>query len=224
MKSNKTNNIRYEILSAERVDEAAEIVADAFASREPMAAHLKISRHDLKTFIYSLCRGSINQNLSMVAIDATFDAVIGAVLTHDPRLSPPFSDLPESMSPIFQLLNEIEHESDMPDKAYVEQFMLAVNSDYENKGIITEMSKFARANYVKEGYKCSIGTATSPITYHMAEKMVQQGEGVFCQTKYYDEFSYKGNRIFQGIDKNLPSHIQWLTGRPRYGLYIRNKF
>ena len=81
--SQNINGVRYELLDVSSINDAADVVAQAFTNHEPMAVAQKMAARDFTAFLQSLGPVLIEEGLTVVGRDAKTHEIIGAMVTRD---------------------------------------------------------------------------------------------------------------------------------------------
>lgn len=196
----KTSSIRIETLSAERVAEAAIVVAKAI-TREPMTKVLGLTDAQVHADLVNVVEKLASDNMSLVAIDEDSEQVIGVVVNKDYTVAPvnPDTVIGDSL-PIFTLLgtlNSLPFEAcDANPGEVFHVFIMAIDVDKANQSVGSQLSEQVIKTAKAMGYGKLATETTGPISQHIARNKFGARE-VAC-IKYAD-FEFNGQKIFKDV-------------------------
>ena len=197
--------VSYEPLDTDSSDQAALVVAQAFAGYEPMAVAQKISVHEFAAHLRSLGPVLAEEGLTVIARDRQAGEIIGALVTRDfaPTIA---SEGGEGTGAIDALLNALSQPyiqtRTIRAGAYLLLNLLAVSDRHKGRSVAYNMVRLCLENGMKKGYTNAVTEATGLISQHIFRKcgFVERHEIV------YKDFTYEGENSFESIEGH-PSAI-----------------
>ena len=195
------NEIRIEVLSKKHIIEAANCLAEGFL-REPMTLALDIEFVEILEFTQHAVSKTVNEGLSLVAVDVDSDSVIGVSINKDllDELVNEDDVFLMKLSPIFNLLEQLDEE-------YRANHEVKRNEIFHGLMIVADQkSKFGNIAFqlLEKSYELAkendfskmMVEATGPISQNVAAKKL--GFTEFASVNYSD-FEFEGDRIFSEI-------------------------
>ena len=165
----KNRDLVLRTMAAADLDEAASIVAEAFASGDPMALALGLTVADMRRMLDPLLRQNIADGLSVVACDGLASGrVVGCLLSE--RFGGAMSeawdeDIQDRFAPIFRLLEELDSSffSAFPGhdpKDYLHECMLACHPDAGGRGVGSALLRASAEVGRRHRFRGAIAEAT----------------------------------------------------------------
>ena len=197
--------VSYELLDTDSSDQAALVVAQAFAGYEPMAVAQKISVHEFVAYLKSLGPVLAEEGLTVIAQDRQAGEIIGVLVTRD-FAQTIASEGGEGTGPISALLNALRQpyvQTRMIGAgAYLLLNLLAVSDRHKGRSVAYNMVRLCLENGIRKGYTNAVTEATGIISQHIFRKcgFVERHEIV------YKDFTYEGGKPFESIERH-PSAI-----------------
>jgi amino acid adenylation domain-containing protein len=193
------------------LEKTVKLVSESFTTREPEVAALGITKQEFDTYAAICCRRRL-KNLSYVAVQKTSEQVVGYCLSEDfanyllaevEKQDNDDSELPESMTPLFELWHSLEKmykssygEVKPGDILYVQ--LSGTASDVNSAAIALALEKKVLEVAVSFNYKRVVTICTQIFIRYIAL------EEMGYQRKYavdYDVFEFEGERILSSIAK-----------------------
>ncbi|XP_077980684.1 uncharacterized protein LOC144435912 [Glandiceps talaboti] len=187
------------------VEEATQVLSDAFTGREPLTVCLGIKVNDDIANTKRHCEKAAQDGVSMVAVDTTQSKIVGVATTFTMKSAEEKDDgLPplRIFRPILALLNRLvrcfmkhpEYGS-IPTHKIIHFQKLGVHKDYAGHGIGTMLRKSNTQLARSKGCEMAIATATAPATHKMYTRL---GFTELYEIKY-EEFEFEGRRPFESV-------------------------
>lgn len=197
----EVNNISYEPLSRNLLEQTALVVGQAFSGSEAMTVAQGLSVQDFYQYITLLGEWLVEAGLSVIAKDKESGQIIGALITDDFASESPLEveKISDKFAPVFYLLQSLDN-SYKQDKQiglyeYLHLYMLAVVPEFRNKGIAQTLVSTALEHGIKQGYKVAVTEAVNRTSQNIFKKA---GFTPRCETSYR-QFTYNGDRVFEAI-------------------------
>ena len=197
----EANNITYEPLSINLLEQTALVVGQSFSGFDPMAVAQELSVQDFYEYITLLGEWLAQAGLSVIAKNKESGQVIGALITADFASEPPLEveKISDKFAPVFYLLESLDN-SYKQDKQielheYLHLYMLAVAPEHRGKGIAQTLVSTTLEHGIKQGYKVAVTEAANQISQHVFRKT---GFTSRCEISY-GQFTYNGDSIFEAI-------------------------
>ncbi len=193
----------FEIVAFEEqyLEQTVELVSESFTSREPLGVSLGLQKEDFNMFSEKICRNSLSESLSFVALHRLSRNVIGFCLCEDfaSSLAGEF-EIPEFLNPIFALFDSLDK---MYLKSYgevkvgeiVHVFMSGTSSDVEGTTIVLALEKKVLEVAASLNYKRAVTTCTHSVTSYIAQELEYQRR----YAAQYESFEFEDRRVFSNV-------------------------
>ena len=197
----EANNITYEPLSINLLEQTALVVGQSFSGFDPMAVAQELSVQDFYEYITLLGEWLTQAGLSVIAKNKESGQVIGALITADFASEPPLEveKISDKFAPIFYLLESLDNSYKQGKQIdlheYLHLYMLAVSPQHRGKGIAQTLVSTTLEHGIKQGYKVAVTEAANQISQHVFRKT---GFTPRCEISY-GQFTYNGDSIFEAI-------------------------
>ena len=199
---------RYSLIKESEIHSASNILAYSFSNLEPMCVSLGLSERDLYILAKVFIEQSLADNLCVGCFDEN-DNIVGVLAARDLSNEIDFSDVPDSLMPIFSLLETLAETTPLwetLDQSHtamsqrgigVEIFMIGVSPSAWQQGIAGKLINAAEKHAKLQGYNYCVAEATSPITQHLFMKngWVKSGEMAYSNFKLDDDFVFSAIRL-----------------------------
>jgi hypothetical protein len=195
----------YKVLDGTHGEAVVECVARLFAEREPMVLALGLSVDQMRPFVTLICERAVEEELSVVALDAATGQLLGGLLATDfgAEAQPEAADWQracEPLLPVLELLGQLEQPfravEDLSPGKYLQVLMAASLSP--SRGIYTRLREEAHRRAARRGFTHVVGEPSGVATQHvLVHKWQQQVVAEVC----YRDFEFDGERVFQAISE-----------------------
>jgi amino acid adenylation domain-containing protein len=183
------------------LEQTATLVSESFTTRSPLELALAIKKEEFSLFADRVCRKSLSEKLSSVAVDRMSGNVLGFCLCEDFASSlVVYFEIPEFLNPIFTLLDSL-------DKMYIKSygdvkvgeifhvFMTGTSDDVESSAIAFALEKNILEVAKKMNYNRIVTTCTNSVTAYIAKDLEYQRKYAVS----YPSFEFNGKRIFANV-------------------------
>lgn len=219
----------FDFLTEKDINKASEILGKSFANAEPMCTELKLPADDLTGLAKIFIEQSIKDGLNLGCFNQDGE-IIGALITRDMSTEIDFSDVSETLTPIFALLEQLVEsssfwsKSDTANLALTQQgigaelFMGGVCEIARNQGIVGQLTDILEALLIERKYTYCIAEATSPITQHLLEKRQWEKSNhiLYPDFKFTNESVFSNIRIENTINKDIKPKTDFINGATFY--------
>ena len=187
---------------------AIEILTKSFCDSEPITRYAHIHHADFVPFAEEVIDRALRDKMGMIAVDEN-DHLIACVISEDlaERFEPHFAKYPR-MELIFEVLDRLfvhslTEKKIIPGKI-IHMWLAGVAPGVRAQGLYTAVGLAGIKEAIKRGYRYAYSDFTNPYS----EKIVAHFPGLeLCGKLTYDDFSYKGERPFKGLDGGAASYI-----------------
>jgi ribosomal protein S18 acetylase RimI-like enzyme len=170
-------SVRYSICRPDEVSEMLDLLAEAFARRDPPAVAVGLTSRDMATILSMMSARAGADGLSVVARDDDSGVMAGALLNDDAARSAELD--PATLSPRFGPILDLFRELDdvVEDAGTIEPgttlhvSMLGVSDRFAGQGIAQRLVETALANAAVLGYRSAVTEATNLVSQHIFEKL-----------------------------------------------------
>lgn len=183
------------------LEQTATLVSESFTTRSPLELALAIKKEEFSLFADRVCRKSISEKLSSVAVDRMSGNVLGFCLCEDfaSSLAVDF-EIPEFLTPIFMLLDSldkmyIKSHGDMKVGEIFHVFMTGTSDAVESSAIAFALEKNILEVAKKMNYNRIVTTCTNSVTAYIAQDLEYQRKYAVS----YPSFEFNGKRIFANV-------------------------
>lgn len=204
----------YEILTKHSLDEAIEVLADAFTRSEPMTTARNITKHEFTDFVRVLWPMSGRDDLSLIGRDKDTGEVVAAVIATDFERTPDPEHLSHKFAPIIALLNALEEKyragRTIRAGKYLYIFMLTVSERRRGQNIGQQLLQTCLTNGTARGYVNAVTEAIGLVSQHVCIKL-----GFVERLRInYAEFVYHEKHPFRDIKHSTATILmdKQLTG------------
>lgn len=193
--------IEYGVLEESDGAAMAALLADAFSRREPMAVAVGLSEREVERFVRAFLPKALEEQLAVVARDASSRDLLGAVLADDFGTAPPvgLDQLAPAFAPIGGLLDALDEryrsETPVAPGTHAHVFMVAVADGVGSRGIASRLVAACIDNAARLGFRVAITEATGGASQRVFRKL---GFRDLFSTSY-NEFVHEGERVFASI-------------------------
>ncbi|MGZ5029839.1 MAG: GNAT family N-acetyltransferase [Methylobacter sp.] len=198
----ETEDVRYELLDINELEELAMMAGEAFARYEPVISALGIPSDDFAEFIRLLGPKAVQEELTVIARHQENNQIIGAMITDDFATEPPeeIRGLGASFEPVWAVLDELDSHYKrgriLPKGEYLHFFLLAVDSRQTGRNVARNLVQTCLENGIRKGYKTGVVEATGAVSQHIFRKFGFAD----CFEVPYKAFMFQGNRVFESIE------------------------
>jgi ribosomal protein S18 acetylase RimI-like enzyme len=198
--SPQTPVIRYTICSPGDTEEAAQLLAQAFSTREPIGIAIGITEAEFAAFVRLQLRSALTQSLTIVARRADTGAMVGAMLADDGAAGSDgeLEKLGEKFAMVGSILGKLVETYGGAPPVHGELlhlFLLGVSHRAERMGIGQELVDACIANGARKGYRRARAECTGRISQHIFRKLGFEDRGMIA----YADHEYNGRRIFASV-------------------------
>ncbi|MEG4918091.1 non-ribosomal peptide synthetase [Microcoleus sp. B7-D4] len=195
------NDVEIVAFEEQYLEQTVKLVSESFTSREPLGVSLGLLKEDFNMFSEIICRNSLSESLSFVALHRLSRKVIGFCLCEDFASSRTGEfEIPEFLNPIFALLDSLDK---MYLKSYgevkvgeiVHVFMSGTSSHVEGTAIILALEKKILEVAASLNYKRGVTTCTHSVTAYIAQELEYQRR----YAVQYESFEFEGRRVFSNV-------------------------
>ncbi len=187
---------------------AIEILTKSFCDSEPVTRYAHIQHADFYPFAEEVIDRAIKDKMGMIALDEN-DHVTACVISEDlaKPFKPHFEKYPR-MHLIFSVLDQLlvdslRNKTLKPGKV-IHMWLAGVAPGVRAKGLYTAVGLEGIKLAINRGYCYAYSDFTSPYS----EKIVAHFPGLeLCSKLTYDDFNYKGERPFKGLEGGAASYI-----------------
>jgi amino acid adenylation domain-containing protein len=183
------------------LEQTAILVSESFTTRSPLELALAIKKEEFSLFADRVCRKSLSEKLSSVAVDRMSGNVLGFCLCEDfaSSLAVDF-EIPEFLTPIFMLLDSldkmyIKSYGDMKGGEIFHVFMTGTSDVVESSAIAFALEKNILEVAKKMNYNRIVTTCTNSVTAYIARDLEYQRKYAVS----YPSFEFDGKRIFANV-------------------------
>jgi GNAT superfamily N-acetyltransferase len=148
------------------------LLAEAFTRRDPLATAVGVTIADFESLVRLLLPHIEEQDLTVVARDASTGAPVGVMLAEDSATPTPagMDTLSPCFDPIFGILQELELDHCQPGER-LHLFLLATAEPMTGRGIAQQLVSRTIENGARRGYRGAICEATNPTSQHVFRKL-----------------------------------------------------
>jgi ribosomal protein S18 acetylase RimI-like enzyme len=207
--------IRYTVFSPADAEEVAQLLAQAFSTREPIGIAVGITPEEFASFVRLQLRSARTQSLTIVARRADTGEMVGALLTDDGAAGSDgeLEKLGEKFAMVGSILGKlVETYGGAPPTPgeLLHLFLLGVSDRAERVGIGHGLVAACLANGVRKGYRRASAECTGRVSQHIFRKLGFEELGMIA----YADHEFNGRRIFASVaehggpilmEKPLPS-------------------
>jgi amino acid adenylation domain-containing protein len=183
------------------LEQTANLVSESFTTRGPLELVLAIKQEEFSIFAERVCRKSLSEEISYVAVDRVSGNVIGFCLCEDfaSALAAEF-EIPDFMNPILALLDSLDK---MYIKSYGEVkvgeifhvFMSGTFDHVDSAAIALALEKKVLEVAASLNYKRAVTTCTHSVTAYIAQELEYQRRYAL----HYEDFEFEGRRVFSNV-------------------------
>lgn len=191
----------YDVLSEADISFAAQVVAHAFAHKEPLSLFLNIPERALFKLCQTFITQTMKDQLSMVCKNKA-GHVVGAILCRDFTTTFDLTGVDVVFDPIFSLLDQLmskhfslKQQSFWHPHQVVEMFMIGTDLTMIGSAIGRNLMRISSLLFRQRGYQLSITEATSPISQSISVQLGLQDLVLLD----YSDFEFNGEKIFENI-------------------------
>ena len=196
---------RFRVMTPDDIVKAADVIAAAFSRRDPPAIALNLSFNEMKEMVLPLMHELVNDELSVVAVEADNpNRILGCTLSEKFGTPPPTSwgtDIEERFSPIFGMLEELDacffkkNLERGPDQ-WVHEFMIACDEEFAGRGIGQGLLHASHILGRSRGFHGAVAELTGPVSQHLF--ITKLGYIPKASLRYRD-FDFRGTQPFCSI-------------------------
>ena len=180
----------------------------SFCESEPVTRYVHIQHEDFRPFAEEVIDRAIKDQMGMVAVDEN-DHLIACVISEDlaQRFEPNYDKYPR-MKLIFDvldhlLIDSIRNKKILPGKV-IHMWLAGVTPGVRAQGLYTAVGLAGIKVAISRGYCYAYADFTNPYS----EKIVAHFPGLeLCAKLTYDDFNYKGERPFKGLEGGAASYV-----------------
>jgi hypothetical protein len=198
---NKASEIRFELMTAQHVEEACKVVGRSF-THEPMTESLGLNYQQVYSEFAKIVQELGPNGMSTVAINSANGEIAGCCLNKDFTMEPMSDDADHSDAlAVFDLVEALDETApelkDLKPGEMFHVYILAVNSDYAKLDIGLNLVKQAEVLARSGHFKQMIAEVTGPISQHIFIDSCDHKE---IGRVNYGDFIYQGSKVFENID------------------------
>ena len=192
--------IRYTVSSPADTEELAQLLAQAFSTREPIGIAVGITAAEFAAFVRLQLRSAETQALTIVARRADTGEMLGALLADDGAAGSDgeLEKLGEKFAMVGSILGKlVETYGGAPPVPgeLLHLFLLGVSDRAERRGIGQDLVAACIANGVRKGYRRASAECTGRVSQHIFCKLGFEDRGMIS----YADHEFNGRRIFASI-------------------------
>ena len=212
MESNLVTGINICRLTVDKSDAALSLACQVFANGSVLHKALDISIEEYREYMRVPFELMLEQNLSLVAVEADTNMILGCLVACDYTFQVPNkTEVPAKLKPLAALLEELDRSYRKQRPMILGQSMFVdmavVSPDATGRGIYRGLRETAHRIGRDVGFKRVIGKLSSAATQHVC--VSRFGHRV-CAEIEYASFLYRGQKPFAKICD--PVSIQLVEG------------
>ncbi|HDR4948853.1 TPA: hypothetical protein QCR51_005473 [Bacillus cereus] len=207
--------MKIELLEKKHIKDATDVIATAFVENEPLTSYLEVPLPSYKKICEKMVIEAIQQKLSWVATKE--DEVVAVILCRkadNPLLNKQEAiHLCPQVAPIFQLLTELEEQSEeflqLSKENLIYFDMGACHPNWMGKGIISAIHMLCSHALTLAAEKQS--NIVTACTNKISTKLwTRQYQAVQLNEIYYDSFSYQETYPFAGMVSSTAAQLLYI--------------
>ncbi|MGQ4288773.1 hypothetical protein ACS4JF_30245 [Bacillus thuringiensis] len=207
--------MKIELLEQKHIQEATDVIATAFVKNEPLTSYLEVPLHSYKKICEKMVMEAIQQKLSWVATKE--DEMVAVILCR--KAEKPLLNKQEAIhlcpqvAPIFQLLTELEEQSEeflqLSKENLIYFDMGACHPNWMGKGIMSAINMLCSHALTLAAEKQSdiVTSCTNKISTKL---WTRQYQAVQLNEIHYDSFSYQETYPFAGIVSSTAAQLLYI--------------
>ncbi|HEQ3528908.1 TPA: hypothetical protein VGS93_005457 [Bacillus cereus] len=208
--------MKIELLEKRHIQEATNVIATAFVEKEPLTSYLEVPLSSYKKICKKMVIEAIQQKLSWVATKE--DEVVAVILCR--KAEKPLLNKQEAIhlcpqvAPIFQLLTELEEQSEeflqLSKENLIYFDMGACHPNWMGKGIMSAINMLCShaLNLAAENQSNIVTACTNKISTKL---WTRQYQAVQLNEIHYDSFSYQETYPFAGIVSSTAAQLLYIS-------------
>jgi ribosomal protein S18 acetylase RimI-like enzyme len=198
---NTIAGVEYGVLESAELPAMTHLLADVFSRFDPPAVAIGLPYTQVHGLVAAFGPQALAQQLSIVALEASSGALVGALLVGDFATPPPEGVLEAApaFEPIGALLDSLDERYRanyvVAQGSHLHLFMLGVAEQASGRGIAHNLIATCLSNGRLKGYSTAITEATGSVSQHVFGKL---GFSELLVASYSD-FSFRGEHVFSNI-------------------------
>ena len=190
----------------DEIQRVGSLIAETFLQREPLMQHLNTSNPDTARKMHHLCQqlSTTAAAMGLTAIAKTVDgSVIAAILMAPWGSDITWPDIPAEIRPFWDLSEVLDNNfatyqgtsQSTKGQKVVELVMGAIQSNFEGRGIISDLAWIALLNAYQRGYDEAVAKSTSK----SRTSLQKFGFATLAELAYTD-YEYCGTKPFVAVE------------------------
>lgn len=197
------NNIVYQTLNEDRLDETIGFVTKHFVDYEYLTRESRLTFEEFNIFSRLYCEASLKHNLSLIALDKTTNELVGFAINEDPNseiaVDPTqFYAVSEHYTPFLKMLENLSNKylkiAREPRNSF-HLYLLGVKPSYQGRKIGKTLVEASELVAKQSEFNYIVIEATSPLTKPICENLGYTNLG----SNVYKDFTIDENRPFAHV-------------------------
>ena len=197
------NNIIYQTLHEERLEETITFVAQHFVEHEYLTRESQLTIEEFTVFCRQYCEASLKHHLSIIALDKETNELIGFAINEDPNSTlavdaTQFYDISEHYIPFLNMLGELSEKHlkiEMKPNYSFHLYLLGVKPAYQGKKIGKTLVEASELVAKQHQFTYMIVEATSPVTKPICENL----DYINLGNNAYKDFTLNNTKPFEHV-------------------------